>query len=394
MKFSNKPYFKILIGGKELSEVDTSLQVSGSISFKHEKGKHPNVNIPFKNIDRSVIDHDSLQELQDVTLTFGVSGIWKKQFELRIGSISYEFADTISATLHCYSKAVGLVKKTGEVWHGKTSSEIARVIGTRLGYQKFDIVETTIKRDHVAQAYRSYADLLYDLSEDEGYVFGEENGTFYFRPVGYDESPSGELHYRYGIEGEILSFNLSVKSIGSMGAARGVRTTATDKDSGKQESAKGQDKAVPAKAVVTSLQFVKGGGFKAEDRIKEEPAVVRSPEKKEVVEKQATEEHRRALWRSVEANAKILDTLIEPNCTYRISGVGEKAGGVYLAKEVQWTLNVGQIIADVKFKRGGVGRKDPKKESPTKKSPDKNVSTTDPRVKVTYTKGGGHTVKE
>jgi hypothetical protein len=368
--------------------------MSGSISFKHEKGKHPNVNIPFKNIDRSVIDSDVLQELQDITITFGVSGVWKKQFELRIGSISYEFADSLSATLHCYSKAIGLVKKTGEVWHGKTSSEIARIIGSRLGYQKFDIVETTIKRDHVAQAYRSYADLLYDLCEDEGYVFGEENGVFYFRPIGYDENPSGELHYRYGKEGEILSFSLSVKSVGSMGAAKGVRTVATDKDGGKQESAKGQDKPVAARAVVTSIQFVKGGGFKSEDRIKEESAVIRSPEKKDVVEKQATEEQRRALWRSVEANAKILDTLVEPNCTYRISGVGEKAGGVYLAQEVQWTLNVGQIIADVKFKRGGVGRKDPKKESPAKTSDKKVATTTDPRVKVTYIKGGGHTVKE
>ena len=70
MNYINKPFFKILIGGKELSEIGTGLQVSGSISFKHEKGKHPNVNIPFKNIDRSVIDSNILQELQDITIAF------------------------------------------------------------------------------------------------------------------------------------------------------------------------------------------------------------------------------------------------------------------------------------------------------------------------------------
>lgn len=379
-------YDILLEDGSSLLQRFPRLMPVGKISVKDDLSKATELSLEIKGAPWSFPDEPLLQEKSELTLVWGVKGEWSRRRSLRISKVKYAYEGVLDVHLTCRSRTHTMLRKTGDAWVNKTASEIVAAIAARVG-MRTRITPTVVRRT-INQAYRSYADLIMDLAEDEGYHFGiDEASTVIFEPIGYDAPPTGKLEYG-GDHPNLKSFSVTAKA--SYGEAHSILATGVNAETGKQESSKSVEARNPSKVKLTGIKFLEGGGFQAREKVVEQPAHDLSPEKKEVTQKKADEDSKRARWRTVEAHAIVLNTEIVKGANYHVVGIHPAHEGLYLATEVSYDIGDSLIEATVKMKRGGLNRGSARRETVEKSAKHDAQVTAGPRKRTfTYLKGGG-----
>jgi phage protein D len=360
----------------------------GKITVKDDLSKATELSLELMGAPWDFPEEPLLQERADLTLLWGVKGQWTRRRSLRIAKAKYSYEGSgLDVTLTCRSKTHTLIRKTGDAWVNKTASEIVSTIAGRLGL-KTRITPTTNRRT-INQAYRSYVDLIMDLAEDEGYHFGiDEDGVVIFEPIGYDAPPSGRLEYG-GRTPNLKSFQVTAKA--SYGEAASVKKEGINENTGKPEKSESKEARNPSKTKITSIRFLEGGGYQAREKVIEQPDMKASPEKKDITQKKADEENKRALWRTVEAHGVALNTEIVKGSNYHVIGIHPKHAGLYIATEVSYELGDSLIEVSFKMKKGGLNRGSVRHEKAENTvDHDSHVTANAPKKRTfTYLRGGG-----